>query len=637
MRADRYLHPGFKALEGHGIALVRYFLVLLATFCASEARTQAATPEPKRVMILHSFGEDFRPWAEYARAIGAELIRQSPWPLDIQNHSLVSARSSDKDAEAPFVNYLMALGAGNPPDLIICVGAPAASFVQRQRDRLFPATPMVITAVEQRRVDFARLGENDTVVSVSHDFSASFENILRVLPETRKIIVVIGTSPNERFWLEEIRKEMPLFENRVEFSWTDNIPFRDFLVTASALPPHTVLFWGLMNVDAAGVVHEGDSALKKLHAVANAPIFSYDDGFFGAELVGGPMHSVAEGSRRTADVAVRILGGEKAGDIRLPPTRYAAAKFDWRQMQRWGISESSLPPNSRIFFRQPSIWEIYRWQIATVCLVVLLQAAMISGLLYERRRRHFAEVEARRRMSELAHANRYSMAGELTASIAHELNQPLGSILVNAETAALMLEQPSLNMKELKEILSDIRRDDRRAGEVIRRLRSLLMRAPFEAKEVDLNEVIAEALDLVSGLAHARGVAVENIPPAEPLRVRGDRIQLQQVLLNLILNATDAMATLDQSRRRVTVQAARDRDFAQIEIVDNGPGIVAGKSDEIFEPFYTTKPNGMGMGLSIARTIVEAHDGRISVENRVGQGAAFRIRLPLAPGAGAAS
>ena len=623
-------------VKGQRAVLAWCLFALLTVICSPRTIAYAATPGPKQVMILHSFGEDFRPWGEYARTIRAELVRQSPWPLDIVDHSLVTARSSDEDSEVPFVNYLAALGAKHPPDLIVCVGAPAASFVQRQRSRLFPETPVVITAVEQRRVDWAHLGANDTVVSVAHDFSASFANILRVLPETKKIIVVIGTSPNERFWLEEIRKEMPPFENRVEFSWTDRTPFQEFLATASALPLHTVLFWGLMNVDAAGVVHEGGSALKKLHAVANAPIFSYDDGFFGEELVGGPMHSVAEGSRRTAHVVVRILGGEKAGDIRMQPTRFAAAKFDWRQMQRWGISENVLPPDSHIYFREPSVWETYRWQVAMICLVVLLQAVMISVLLYERHRRRFAEVEARRRMSELARVNRYSMAGELTASIAHELNQPLGSILVNTETATLMLEQPSPDTKELKEILSDIRRDDQRAGEVIRRLRSLLMRAPFEAKEIDLNEVIAEALDLVSGLAHARGVTVESILPSEPIRVRGDRIQLQQVLLNLIINAADAMEHLDQSRRRIVVRAAPDQDFAEIEIVDNGPGILATKFSELFEPLFTTKPNGMGMGLSIARTIVEAHDGQISAENRAGQGAAFRIRLPLAPSAGAA-
>jgi hypothetical protein len=168
-----------------------------------------------------------------------------------------------------------------------------------------------------------------------------------------------------------------------------------------------------MNVDVAGVVYEGDSGLKKLYAVANAPIFSYDDGFFGQEIVGGPMHSVSAGSRETAAVAVRILGGEKAGDIKTPPSGYAAPKFDWRQLQRWGIAESRLPAGSRVYFREPSILERYRWQIALVFAVLLLQAGLISILLYERRRRKIAEFEARQRIAELAHVNRYTVAGEL--------------------------------------------------------------------------------------------------------------------------------------------------------------------------------------------------------------------------------
>jgi signal transduction histidine kinase len=262
--------------------------------------------------------------------------------------------------------------------------------------------------------------------------------------------------------------------------------------------------------------------------------------------------------------------------------------------------------------------------------VVSFQAMLIAGLLYERRRRQFAEVDARQRMVELAHVNRYSMAGELTTSIAHELNQPLGSILVNTETAALMLDSPSLDVSELKEILSDIKRDDQRAGEVIRRLRSLLKRAPFEAKEIDLNEAMTESIDLVLGLVHAREATLTSTLAPGILLVRGDRIQLQQVFLNLIVNAADAMAHLDKSQRKIVVRTARNSDAAEIEIADSGPGILAGKVNEVFEPFYTTKPSGMGMGLSIARTIVEAHDGRISAENNVGHGAVFRIVLPLA-------
>ena len=604
-------------------------LLLFATFFFFQSDANAALPGAKRVVIIHSFGNDFRPWGEYAKTIRSELTRQTRWPLDIQDHSLVTARSSDENPEAPFVEYLSALYDKHPPDLIICIGAPAANFVQRHRSRLFPATPMVLTAVEQRRIHFDRLTENDAVVAVSHDFASSFDTILRVLPETKNIVVINGSSPNENFWLEEMKKEAAPFENQVRFLWFDGTPYETILKQAASLPQGTAIFWHLMNVDAAGVVYEGDMGLRRLYAVANAPIFSYDDSFFGQEIVGGPMHSVSDGSRTTAAVAVRILGGEKAGEIKTPPSGYAAPKFDWRQLQRWNILESRLPSGSQVLFRELSVWEKYRWQVAIVCAVVLLQAVLIAGLLHERRRRRLAEVEARERMAELAHVNRYSMAGELTTSIAHELNQPLGSILVNTETAALMLESPSLDVNELKEIISDIRRDDRRAGEVIRRLRSLLQRVPFETKKIDLNDTIRESIDLVSGYVRARGGDIVTTLAHGGLLVLGDRIQLQQVLLNLIVNAADATDDLEESQRKIVVRTARNMDSAEIEIADNGSGILAGKMGEVFQPFYTTKPNGMGMGLPIARTIIEAHGGQISAENRAGRGALFRITLPL--------
>jgi signal transduction histidine kinase len=616
--------------DGRQIPTVWRFCLLLSAVLLFQAVANAAAPEAKRVMILHSFGNDFRPWGEYARTIRFELTRQSRWPLDIQDHSLVTARSTDENPEGPFVEYLRALHARHPPDLIICIGAPAANFVQRHRSRLFPAIPMVMTAVEQRRIRFDNLTENDTVVAVKHDFAGSFGTILRVLPETKNIVVINGASPNEKFWLGEMQREARPFADRLRFQWFEDMPYEAILKEAASLPRGTAIFWHLMNVDPAGVVYEGDSGLKKLYAVANAPIFSYDDGFFGQEIVGGPMHSVSEGSRDTAAVAVRILGGEKAGDIKTPPSGYAAPKFDWRQLQRWAIAEGRLPSDSQVYFREPSTWEKYRWQVIIIGAVVALQAMLIVGLLYERRRRQVAEFETRQRIAELAHVNRYTLAGELTTSIAHELNQPLGSILVNTETAALMLESPSIDVSELKEILSDIRRDDQRAGEVIRRLRSLLKRAPFDAKEIDLNEMVGETLDLVAALAHARGVSLSSTLAGAPLPVKADNIQLQQVLINLIVNAVDAMADKEKSQCRIVVRTARNNESAEIEIVDSGPGIPTGKLNEVFEPFYTTKLNGMGMGLSIARTIIEVHHGQISAENNGGRGALFRINLPLA-------
>src|SRR5260370_13045755 len=203
---------------------------------------------------------------------------------------------------------------------------------------------------------------------------------------------------------------------------------------------------------------------------------------------------------------MRILEGEKPGSIRIESSTFATPKYDWRELRRWGISEKLLPPDAEVEFRSRSAWDTYRWQIMIICAVLLLQAALISRLLYEQRRRRGAEVQSRQRMSELAHANRYSMAGELTASITHELNQPLGAIRVNAETMELMLKSSSPDLGEICQIAADIRRDDQRASEGILRLRSLLRKTPLELEDIDLNDIGRETVDLLAALADARGV-----------------------------------------------------------------------------------------------------------------------------------
>jgi hypothetical protein len=173
------------------------------------------------------------------------------------------------------------------------------------------------------------------------------------------------------------------------------ISLDELLKHAAALPPHSAIFWELMIVDAAGIVHEGSTALNRLHAVANAPIFSYDESFFGGDIVGGPLLLVSDTAQKTAAAAVRILSGTKPSDMNTAPVQFAKPMFDWREMQRWGINESRLPPGSEILFRDPSAWERYRLQILAICAIVLAQVALISWLIYEHRRRNRAEVLAR--------------------------------------------------------------------------------------------------------------------------------------------------------------------------------------------------------------------------------------------------
>jgi signal transduction histidine kinase len=298
--------------------------------------------------------------------------------------------------------------------------------------------------------------------------------------------VVIGNSPIEKFWVGQIRDSLEPFKHRVSLTFLNGLPFSDVLKRAATLPAGSAILYILLSPDVEGIPQDEDTALAALHAVASAPIFSYSDAYLGKGIVGGPLISGEEQGRETVTVAARLLSGEPASNIRMPPISLGKPEFDWRELKRWNIRESDLPPGSTILFREPSAWERYRWQIASIAVVLVLEAALIVALLHERRRRRIAEMSAHQHMAELAHMNRRSAVGELSASIAHELAQPLSAILRNSEAAQSMLHTASPDLSELTEIVTDIERDDRRASEVIKRLRSLLAKTPSETQEVDL-------------------------------------------------------------------------------------------------------------------------------------------------------
>jgi signal transduction histidine kinase len=597
---------------------------------AAQATSGEPAAQAKRIVVLYSYGQNFQAWATWGSAIRRELNRLSPWPLDIQEYSLVTARYGDEAAEDAFVKYVKALYAQRPPDLVVALAAPAARFVQRYRADLFPTTPMLLAAVDPRRVDQAVLSEQDVMVGVQFNPVALVENILRLLPETKTIALVNGNAPTERFWAGEMQRVLgPVLEKKADLRLYGERSFADTLKAVASLPSHSAILFVQLNVDGTGAVYGDKEPLKRISESANAPIFTFDESYFNGEVVGGPMFSPAEGAQPAAAVAVRILGGEKAGDIKVPPTDFSTPKYDWRQLQRWNISESRLPPGSEVLFRELSAWERYGWQIVAIFGVMFLQGSTITGLLYADRGRRVAEAQAKQRLSELARVNRHLTVNELGTSIAHELNQPLGAILNNAETAKILLDAQSPDLDEIREIVGDILRDDRRASDVMRRLRNLLTKEPFELRSIDANQIVSEVIELLSSTAQQRGVTIIKALSSTALRVRGDTIQLQQVLVNLILNGMDAMSDTSRGPREIVVRAISVRGFAEVTVSDTGPGISPDQMNNVFDPFFTTKSDGMGIGLSIARTIVETHGGTIAVENRQSRGAIFRISLPL--------
>jgi PAS domain S-box-containing protein len=260
-------------------------------------------------------------------------------------------------------------------------------------------------------------------------------------------------------------------------------------------------------------------------------------------------------------------------------------------------------------------------------------AAPAGELIYAAARditeRMEAEVEDRQRRDELAHLARISTMGELAGALAHEINQPLSAIMSNAQAAKRYLDAPNPDMEEVKEILRDIVKEDARAGEVINRLRTLLKKSKTELEPLDLNSIFQETIGLLHSDAVIRDVKVTTELDPRISCVRGDRVQLQQVALNLILNAFEAMNEQPRGEKRVLIRTWQKDSEVLAAVADSGGGISAGETEKIFKPFYTTKPQGLGMGLSISRSIINRHQGRIWVENNPDRGGTFFLSLPV--------
>ncbi|HEY2529740.1 MAG TPA: sensor histidine kinase [Xanthobacteraceae bacterium] len=604
------------------------FIISFLIACLSPISSPAGEARPRSVLVLDQSDVRGPFYYEVFSSLRSIVTAEAGAPVTIYAENLDLSRFSGPTYEASLQQHLLVKFRDRPIGLVVAIGSASLEYVLRWRPTIWPGAPVVFAMVDEPA--FARLKPPPDVTGLVMKLRLSdmISAAHAVVPGLRRVAFVGDpwrTQIAYRHWAGDI----PAATAGMEVIDLTGLPMEDLRKRASELPDHTAILYSAIYSDGKGTFYPPADALALIATTANRPIVVSAETFIGTGAIGGFVMRPALIGQTVARLALRILNGESAASIPVAPGDVVRPMFDWRQMQRWGVSTSRLPAGSEILFREPTVWDLYHWQIFAVATVLLLQTALIARLISERGRRNVAEVQARQRMAELAHMNRRATAGEMSASLAHELNQPLGAILSNAEAAEILLNAPSPKLAEIKEILGDIRRDDERASDVIRHLRSLLKKTAFEPQQIDLNETVREVFDFLSVQASARNVTIASGLTSHALRVRGDRIHLQQVLINLIVNAIDATTGVPTGQRRITGHTIRVNGCAEVSIADSGSGIPSDKLTQVFEPFFTTKEQGMGMGLSIARTIVEAHGGRIWAENQASGGAVFRLSLPL--------
>jgi len=590
----------------------------------------SAAVSQKRILFLAV--DDFtQPYLRLIVDAFHQAVLADPSSPVLYLESLDASRFEKPDYLEGIRNWYRSKYAGTRFDLIVAIGEDAVGFLARGSGEPWPGTPVLYWDIGSISVDTNTLRAHVSGMLLEDHFPAAIGVIKQVLPETKRVALVYGASAVERARFDGFVDKIRNGGLGLEPIALVGVPPNQLVQRLNELPEQTAVILLAPMVDAHGEVLASDRPCERLETAANRPVFTQGLQDLGCGVVGGLLRDWTKVGHQIALRALSLLTTPSATAVTtIPIADYTTLLFDARQLKRWGISEARLPPGSRVEFREPSLWRDHRNEVLGGLLFGILQAAAIAALILEHRRRQRAERESRQQFVAMAHLDRRAAMGELATSLAHEINQPLNAILQNASAARMMVDANGRPTGEIGEILDDILNDDRRAAEIIRRMRGLLRKHELERRPVDLKDLALDTVKLVSPDASSRDIVLEidledGLPP-----VLGDRVHLQQVLLNLVLNGMDAVGKRPAERRRVAVRTLQEPGCVGLAVHDSGPGIARDQLSRIFEPFFTTKGEGMGMGLAIARSIAEAHGGRIAAENNVNGGATVSFAVPIA-------
>jgi len=590
-----------------------------------------AQEKPRRVLILYPYNNLFPVSVITGDAARKAMIERSREPLEFYSDFLDLGRFSGAEYEERMERYLIDKYRDRKPDVILALGPRVLQFtIPRQNDLGFNV-PVVFCCTSENRL--SALNPPDNVTGILSDFGVTKTLALaqRLQPGASRLVIVSGATEFDRQSAEIVRRQLVPFEQKYKTEYLIGLKYDDLMEKLKQLPRDTIVVLLTMFADGAGRLFITPEIVQEVTAAATAPVYAPYETSLGRGVLGGHMESLEHIGREMADLALSLLAGPNRPSLAPRPTTGNADRVDWRQLKRWNISEKSLPPGTEVRFREFTLWEQYRWHMIGILAVVLAQAAMIGWLNFEKFRRLRAERELRTRLVQVMHLNRAAVAGTLSASVAHELNQPLGAMQSYAEAAELYLENDPPNLEKVKQILANIRRDNQRAADIISHFRGLLQKkAVDELQEFDVNDLVRKSVHILDAEATKRGIALSASHSELSLPVRADHVHVQQVILNLAVNGMDAMQSCPSGTGTMSIQTALvGESEVEVMIADSGTGIPPDKLSQIFDAFYTTKRLGTGLGLSIARTIIEIYGGKIWAENRMGGGTTFRFTLPL--------
>ena len=584
----------------------------------------AAQPSSRSVLLLDQSSAGLPFNTALATAVRLTLSAESKVPISFYAEHLDANRFFGSDYEEGILSFFRKKYRDKTIDVVVVVGSAALDFISRRRAELWPNVPVVFAAIDEATIARVTLPPNLTGVTMQLTLQDMVRTANIAVPNLKRIAIVGDPLERQTFY-RHFLDEVPTVATQYEIINLMNLPMGELKRRLGNLPDATAVIYTGIYYDSEGVSHVPAELVVQIAEWANRPVVINVASYLGKGAVGGYIVRPEPLGQGAAQFALRILNGENASDV--PVTKIPSPLiFEWPALQRWGISENRLPAGSEIMFRSPTVWEQYRAYILAVIAAILIQSALIFWLLYEQRRRQRAEILARNTMSELTHVNRVATVGQLSASIAHEIRQPLAGILANAQAALRWLEKA--NVEEVREGLNGIVSDGIRAGDIITHLRAMFKHEVQEKTPVDINKLVLSVLTLAQIDLQKHEIELQTQLDDLIPEILGNQVQLQQVILNLVMNAIESMSSSQTRVLRIKTVLSRTKKV-HVSIEDTGIGIKQSDLARVFKPMFTTKERGMGMGLSICQSIIESHDGRIWASPRANGGSIFQFELPM--------
>ena len=596
----------------------------LMVWIASALPASSAT---RRVVLL--FGE--RPELPALAVLQADLVRtltsNTADRIEIYNEAMDLSRFGSNNYQSLLRDFLQTKYADKKIDVAIAILSPSLDFLLSHGSAIFPGTPIVFCGIDKIELGNRVLPPQVRGILLKREFAPTVEIALRLHPKTERAVVVAGTSDFDTRLLEQAKIDFGFYEERLDFQYLTALPLQDLLTELSHLSPQTLVFYTTLFRDGAGETLVPREVVERVSAAATAPTYGFLEQYVGRGIVGGDVNSLSAHGVEAAKLALQVLAGTEASRPQVAEVPTNKILFDWRQLRRWGISESKLPAGSEIWFREITEWEQYKLQILAITAAILTQAVLIAWLIHERQYRRRAERTARDTFSELTAMNRMATASELSAAIAHEIRQPITGMVTMANAALRWLSRENPDIGRAREAMNKVVAAGHQASDVITNVRGLFGKDTQERTPTDLNTLIQSVLAVVSIDLRKHGIESqvtlsEQLPP-----VIGNEVQLQQVILNLVTNAIESMISAEPRVLSVKSEIT-GHNGVRISIADTGSGISLTNLNRLFKPMFTTKAHGMGMGLSICKSIVESHNGRIWVTAGARRGSIFQFELP---------